>query len=169
MIEYRAPKTIIPPETPATIQVLGERAVDGHTTTPSSIAITSASAGIGGNPGPIVIHFGRTMGATDPGDGAAVTITGYSAGLPVNGAFTLRYLELPYDHATLQGTMEQGSWGRAPSYYNQVTQSGGGPTPGIIKETLRLCGVTAGEISGPIDDHSERDLQRDDHDHGRRR
>jgi hypothetical protein len=150
VIEYRAPKTIISPESPATVMVLGEKAVAGHMTAQSSIAITSAQAGIDGNPSPIVIHFGRGLaGLADPGDQSAITITGCSWAA-ANGSWTMELLELPYDHATLRGSMAYGSGGACTAYYNQSTQSGGGPTPGIIQETLRQCGIGAAEISAPM-------------------
>jgi hypothetical protein len=151
VVEWRVPKAVADPASTANVLVLGERSVDGHSSTPSSIPITSITAGSGGNPGPIVIHFGRLLGATDPGDGSSITISGAptSSTLDANGTWTMRLLELPYDHATLQGSWGQGSRGSGGTlYYNQSTQSGGGPTPGIIQEAMRLCGVTTGEWNG---------------------
>jgi hypothetical protein len=149
VIEYRAPKTVISPETAATVMVLGEKAVNGHTVAPSSIEIASVQAGINGNPSPIIIHFGRVLGTYDPGDQSAITITGCSWA-PANGSWTMELLDQPYDHATLRGSMAYGSGGACTAYYNQLTQSGGGVTPGLIQETLRQCGITNDEISAPM-------------------
>ncbi len=150
VIEYRAPKTVIPPETPATVMVLGERAVGGHLVTQSSIAVASVQAGISGNPGPIIIRFGRVLaGTADPGDQSAITIAGCSFAA-ANGSWIMELLELPYDHATLRGSMAYGSGGACTAYFNQSNQSGGGPTPGLIQETMRLCGISAAELSAPM-------------------
>ena len=150
VIEFRAPKAAIDPSSIPTIMVLGQRSVGGSSVAQSSLAIASVQAGIDGNPSPIIIHFGRALaGLTDPGDGSAITITGCSWAKG-NGSFIMRLLELPYDHATLQGTMAFGSGGACTLYYNQLTQSGGGPTPGIIQQTLQQCGIGLDEISGPM-------------------
>lgn len=149
VIEYRLPKGFCDPSTLPTIQVLGQKAVGGSSVTPSSIAVTSAQAGISGNPSPIVIQFGRTLGTYDPGDGSAITISGCSWAA-ANGNWIMRLLNTPYDHATLEGSMAFGSGGSATLYYNQHTQSGGGPTPGIIQATLEQCGLTTADLSGPM-------------------
>ena len=149
VIEYRAPKAVLDPSTLPTIQVLGQASVGGSSVTPSSISIASVQGGSSGNPSPIIIHFGRTLGTYDPGDGSAITISGCSWAA-ANGSWIMRLLELPYDHATLQGSMAYGSGGSCTLYYNQITQSGGGPTPGLIQAILNQCGIGTDELSGPM-------------------
>jgi len=150
VIEWRVPKSVVSPETVPTIQVLAQKSVGGTLVTPSSIAIVSANAGSSGNPGPIVIHFARALTlTTDPYDGAAVTITG--AGFHyADGSWIMRFLDPPpYDHATLQGSFAPaGSGSGGTMYYNQVTQSGGGPAPGLAQELLSWCGVQPGDLNG---------------------
>ncbi|HEY2014650.1 MAG TPA: hypothetical protein VGH38_14165, partial [Bryobacteraceae bacterium] len=144
VIEIRVPKAVLSPESPATVQVLGEKLLGGAPSSMSSIAITSSHA----SQGPIVLEFGRVLGSGDPGDGSPITITGSSwaggdggSGNPVNGSFVMELLETPYDHATLKGTWSNGSGGAATLYYNKANQSGGAPTPSVIAEALKWCGI----------------------------
>lgn len=148
VIEYRVPKAVLDPSTLPNVQILGQ-AGDGTAVARSSISITSAQAGTGGNPSPIVIQFGRILGTTDPGDTAAIEITGCSFAA-ANGSWIMELRETPYDHATLQGSMAFGSGGSATLYYNQLTQSGGISTPAIITAVLGQCGIPVSELSGPM-------------------
>lgn len=132
VIQFLAPHSVIDPNSLASIRVLGRK----HAAT-ASVSVVSATA----TDSIIRVEFGRLMGTSDPGDGALVTITG-SSWSAINGSFILRYLDLPYDHAYLEGTFTTGSGTGGTLYYDSSTLGNGGsvPTTWVIQEALRACG-----------------------------
>lgn len=132
VIQFLAPHSTIDPNSTASVRVLGRKS-----TSSASISIVSAAA----TAGLIRVEFGRLMGTGDPGDGTLVTITG-NTWAAVNGSFILRYLDLPYDHAYLEGTNTTGSGTGGSLHYNSATLGSGGsvPTTWVIQEALRAPG-----------------------------